>query len=162
MTSSFAVLVLRFDSVMFLKKYQFLFWRLLQNKLPTRDMFLSRGVMVANNDVNCVLCSRECESVNHLFCDFSYHVWMAINLWIGVVGPMQNNGIGHFLQFAGALKGKRFRRGRHVIWMDVVWVLWMTHNNIIFKEGVVDLIDVIANIKVLSWNWFVNRKGRNI
>lgn len=37
----------------------------------------------------------------------------------------------------------------------------MTHNNFIFKGGVVDLIDVIANIKVLSWNWFINRKGRH-
>lgn len=43
----------------------------------------------------------------------------------------------------------------------MVWVLWMTRNNIIFKDGVVDLVDMFANIKILSWNRFVNRKGKN-
>lgn len=36
-------------------------WRLLQNRLSKRDLLVSRGVIVANNDVNCVLC--ECEKV---------------------------------------------------------------------------------------------------
>lgn len=107
------------------------------------------------------------KDANHLFfsCDFSYHVWMAINLWTGVVCPMQNNGTDHFLQFAGILKGKKFRKGRHVIWMAVLHLLRMIDAIIIliiFKQQAdADLIDVIANIKVLSWNWFVNRKGRH-
>lgn len=58
------------------------------------------------------------------------------------------------------LKGKRNRRGRHIIWMVVVWVLWITCNNSIFNGANVDLVDVVAKIKVLSWKWFANRKGR--
>lgn len=57
--------------------------------------------------------------------------------------------------FLGGLKGKRYRRGRHIIWMHaVVWVLWLRYNNVIFQGGVVDFISVIAPIKILSWNWF--------
>lgn len=91
----------------------------------------------------------------------SYNVWRTVNLWSGAVGPLPNSGIEHFLQFiAGNLKGKRNRRGRHIIWMVVVWVLWITCNNSIFNGANVDLVDVVAKIKVLSWKWFANRKGR--
>lgn len=138
-------------------------WRLLQSRLPTRDMLLSRGVLNANSNISCVFCSRESEDTNHLFfsCDFSYHVWMTINRWTGAMGLMQNSGYNHFLQFADVLKGKKHRRGRHIIWMAVVWVLWLTRNDVIFKQQQVDLIDVVAKIKIFSWNWFVNRKGRH-
>lgn len=50
---------------------------------------------------------------------------LSIFNWTGVVGPMHNSGIEHFLQFADILKSKRSRRGRHVIWMTMVWVLYM-------------------------------------
>lgn len=29
-------------------------------------------------------------------------------------------------------------------------MLWLTCSNIIFKDGVVDLVDIVVNIKVLS------------
>lgn len=131
-------------------------WRLLQNKLPTRVLLASRGVIDANLGVTCVLCSRDVEMSSHLFftCGFAYKVWMAINLWSGAVGPMHDSGVNHFLDFAGSAKGRQRRRGRgrHVIWMATVWVLWITRNNVIFREGSVDVIDIVANIKVLSWN----------
>lgn len=37
-----------------------------------------------------------------------------------------------------------------MIWVAVVWALWTTRNNIIFKDGVADLIDMVTNIKILS------------
>lgn len=37
----------------------------------------------------------------------------------------------------------------------------MNRNNIIFKDGAVNLFDMIANIIILSWNWFVNIRGKN-
>lgn len=86
---------------------------------------------------------------------------MAINLWSGAVGPLHFSGINHFLAFARTIKGKKRRRGRHIIWMVVVCVIWMNRNNIIFKDGAVNLFDMIANIIILSWNWFVNIRGKN-
>lgn len=123
-------------------------WRLLQNRLPTRDLLLTRDILVGVNNAVCVLCSSVGESGNHLFfsCDFSYNVWLDINTWTRAVGPLQNCGVQHFLSFVGCLAGRRFRRGRHVIWMAVVWVLWMTRNKRIFNNGVVDYVDVIASI----------------
>lgn len=48
---------------------------------------------------------------------------------------LHDSGINHFLDFAGTVKGRKRRRGgRHVIWMGIVWVLWMTRNNIILEK----------------------------
>lgn len=67
----------------------------------------------------------------------------------------------HFMEFAGGLNGKKvYRRGRHIIWMAIVWVLWLTRNNIIFQGVVVDF-SVIAHIKILSCSWSNNRKCKN-
>lgn len=144
-------------------KISFFVWRLLQNRLPTKELLWQKGILVVPNDTTCVLCKREVESVVHLFfnCAFSYNVWMAVNFWTGAVGPLQNDGVNHFLQFAGWVRGKRNRKWRHVIWMAAVWVLWITRNNIIFKDGTANLIDVVADIKILSWKWFTNRNGSN-
>lgn len=67
------------------------------------------------------------------------------------MGPLHNSGVEIFLHFAGHLHSKiRKCKGRQVIWMAVyiVWVLWLTQNSAIFKGVVVDLIEVIATIKI--------------
>lgn len=144
-------------------KVSILAWRLLQNKLPTKESLANKGVLGANGSVTCIFCSRDTENHSHLFftCEFAYRVWMAVNLWSGTMGPMFNHGINHFLEFAGTIKGRARRRSRHIIWMATVWVLWITRNNVIFRSASADVIDVVANIKALSWNWFVNRGGKN-
>lgn len=106
-------------------------WRLLQNKLPTKESLANKGVFGPNGAVTCVFCSKDVENHSHLFftCGFVYKVWMAVNLWSGAVGPMHNRLIvvlTIFLYFAGTLKGRKRRRSRHVIWMATAWVLWMT------------------------------------
>lgn len=65
------------------------------------------------------------------------------------------------LNFFAVCRQPKRHRGRHVIWMGAVWVLWMLRNNIIFREGSIDLVDAMTTIKILSWNWFVNRREEN-
>lgn len=78
-------------------------------------------------------------------------MWLATNAWRGDVGPFRNSGIDHFLNFTGGLNGSGLCRGRHIIWMVVVWVLWMTQNNIIFNEGLVDVVGVLTQWVVFCW-----------
>ncbi|GAU13879.1 hypothetical protein TSUD_262060 [Trifolium subterraneum] len=42
-------------------------WRLLLDKLPTRETLFSKGILNNTNVRNCVLCSREIEDIQHLF-----------------------------------------------------------------------------------------------
>lgn len=46
-------------------------WRLLQIRLPTRDLLIRWGVLIANDYAKCVLCSRE--SVNANYISFFFH-----------------------------------------------------------------------------------------
>ncbi|GLT45963.1 hypothetical protein SLA2020_197560 [Shorea laevis] len=51
-------------------------WRLLLNRLPTKDNLLLRGVSLAPNTA-CVLCGAHLENVNHVFAK----CWRSQNLW---------------------------------------------------------------------------------
>lgn len=94
-------------------------WRLLQNRLSKRDLLVSRGVIVANNDVNCVLC--ECEKVATT-CSFLviFPIMCGLLLTHGqeLLDRCQNIAIDHFLLFASALKGKRYHRSRKTCYLD--------------------------------------------
>ncbi|XP_077237284.1 uncharacterized protein LOC143878956 [Tasmannia lanceolata] len=60
-------------------RYRITAWKAVQNKLPTKDRL---PFLDSNADLNCVLCNRERETVNHLFfrCGYSSWIWSSI-LW---------------------------------------------------------------------------------
>ncbi|WZZ00453.1 hypothetical protein YC2023_072781 [Brassica napus] len=52
-------------------------WLVIQNRIPTRDRLIQRGLQVDNR---CLLCNRNQETIDHLFfsCDFSYDLWKLV------------------------------------------------------------------------------------
>ncbi|KAL8516069.1 hypothetical protein ACS0TY_014665 [Phlomoides rotata] len=61
-------------------------WRVLKERLPTKDLLLLKGVNIPNNEQSCVLCGEMNESVRHILfeCQFSYGIWMDIFRWWGI------------------------------------------------------------------------------
>ncbi|CAJ2652624.1 unnamed protein product [Trifolium pratense] len=61
-------------------------WRLLLEKLPTRDALASKGIITNPHEFTCVFCFRFVENCPHLFfsCNFTRMVWNAIFKWMGV------------------------------------------------------------------------------
>ncbi|KAK2365229.1 hypothetical protein QL285_090004 [Trifolium repens] len=60
-------------------------WRLLNNRLPTKDKLICRGM----THLDSILCTSGCgvaETSNHLFlgCNFSHFLWCKILYWLGV------------------------------------------------------------------------------
>ncbi|XP_074278526.1 uncharacterized protein LOC141602112 [Silene latifolia] len=55
-------------------KHSFIGMLAMQDKLPSIERLISRGIMLINR---CSLCLRQCESISHLFftCEFSAQVW---------------------------------------------------------------------------------------
>lgn len=43
------------------------------------------------------------------------------------------------------------------IW-HVVWLIWLSRNNIIFNNGVFDLMSLLDLVKIQSWSWFSTHK----
>lgn len=44
-------------------------WRFLHKRVATKDHFFKRGILKEHNDLLCVMCMMEVESLSHLFGD---------------------------------------------------------------------------------------------
>ncbi|WJX70275.1 hypothetical protein P8452_54403 [Trifolium repens] len=43
------------------------------------------------------------------------------------------------------------------VWLATVWSLWISRNKLIFEGKDVSKNDVLSNVKLLSWSWFIYR-----
>lgn len=77
-------------------------WKMLQNRIPTKDNLIKRGVLTGDS-ITCAVCSHVEESVAHLFfeCDHFSKVWVDMLRWLGVSSMLHNNSRSHLLHFEG-------------------------------------------------------------
>jgi hypothetical protein len=61
-------------------------WRLLLEKLPTKEALFGKGIITDMMEKRCVLCLNHAESIQHFFlhCNVSNIVWCNIFKWMGV------------------------------------------------------------------------------
>jgi hypothetical protein len=133
-------------------------WQLLYDCLPTKDNLLRRGVLQHGSGDNCVLCDLHPESAKHLFLHSltAHRVWYEIFYWLGVVIVMTPNLMSLFDCFSDAAKNKRLRKGFRLVWHTAVWCLWRARNDAIFNGIKKGPIEIVEDIKVLSWKWRVD------
>jgi hypothetical protein len=51
-------------------------------------------------------------------------------------------------------------RGGLVVWNSFVWIIWQARNNCIFNNGTVFLDDLVEQIKLMSWKWFIGKVAK--
>lgn len=102
-------------------------WRLLQNKLPTRENLHIRGVLSSPYELSCVFCFGEIESATHLSCrcPFVRLIWRGIFLWLNVDGGMEDDVIVNFQQLSRTVRGKKASRIKHIFWIATMWQVWI-------------------------------------
>jgi hypothetical protein len=61
-------------------------WRLLLEKLSTREALFNKGIINNNIEKRCVFCATHDESIFHVFiqCSSSSTVWRKILTWMGL------------------------------------------------------------------------------
>jgi hypothetical protein len=59
--------------------------------------------------------------------------------------PVEN-----FLRFNSICGGKEGKKVSHIIWFAVVWCIWVEQNNILFIGKIINVSEVVDNIKRLS------------
>jgi hypothetical protein len=81
-------------------KVSLMAWRLLRNRLPTRDNLIRRRVLHLDAST-CVRGCGESETTLHLFllCDFSNGLWMEVRHWLGIYVVFPADLRQHFQQF---------------------------------------------------------------
>jgi hypothetical protein len=130
-------------------------WQLLYDRLPTKDNLHSRGVIQHVSDLNCAWCGLASETSKHLFlhCNKSIRVWYEVCKWLGVLMVMPPDIMTLFDCFNGVVRNKKIKKGFLLVWHTVIWVLWRTRNDVIFNGITKEPMEVVEEIKVLSWKW---------
>jgi hypothetical protein len=133
-------------------------WQLLYDRLPTKDNLLSRGVLNQTSDTNCVWCGETMESAKHLFlhCHKIIRVWYEVCKWLGVLIIMPPDIMTLFDCLCGAVRNKKKKKGFLLVWHTVMWVIWRARNDVIFNGILKDPLELVEEIKVLSWKWSVD------
>jgi hypothetical protein len=142
-------------------------WRLLLEKLPTREALFDKGIIINNNEKCCVFCSNNDESIFHVFiqCNFTTTVWHKILNWMGLNFFNSISVQQHFISFEELIKSKAnkvTKRYRHIIWLATTWCIWRWRNNIIFRHDRVNFSSLVDQIIYMSWFWFSARSRSNV
>jgi len=136
-------------------------WRLLRDRLPTKNNLLRRGVV----DAEAVMCVTGCgleESAPHLFihCPIFGTLWQHIRSWIGMSGVDPLTIDDHFTQFihsSGHSKARRFFL--QLIWLLCVWLVWNERNNILYNNIQANIDQLVEKVKFNSLWWLKANKS---
>lgn len=136
-------------------KVSILAWRLLQNRLPTKENLLTRGTIQTETNL-CVTGCGKAEYAVHLFlhCHILGTLWQHVRRWIGVSGVEPLSIRDHFVQFTYYLGGSRASRSFfQLLWLLCIWLLWNERNNRLFHNVHTTTFDLLEKVKHNSYWW---------
>ncbi|XP_058727126.1 uncharacterized protein LOC131598556 [Vicia villosa] len=131
-------------------------WRLLINKLPTKDLLKIRGMIFLDDSVKCAFCNSAHETLEHLFfkCYVVKLIWRDIAEWIGMSDVTEEDPMGSFMLWYNFCKNMKMKEGRlSCIWLAITWSIWIVRNSIIFRKDSWSVLNTIWFIKALVWRW---------
>jgi len=130
-------------------------WRLLRNRLPTRDNLLRRNILHPTTSL-CVASCDVVETTSHLFltCGTSFILWSFVWFWLGLYSVPPNEIRDHHLHFCYMTGLPRCTHYfLQAIWYACVWVIWKNWNNYIFKNEASHSFALLEKVKRNSFLW---------
>jgi len=136
-------------------------WRLMKDRLPTKENLANRGIISVDSRMCCAGCEHAGD-LKHLFLICLYHgaLWSLVQAWLGVEGVESQVISDHFSQFihyAGGLKSRR--SFFHLIWLLCVWIIWNDRNDRLFRNKQSSLPQLLDKVKSYSLWWL---KANNV
>ncbi|XP_006605024.1 uncharacterized protein [Glycine max] len=128
-------------------------WRLLWDRLPTKDN-LSRRQIQLDNDL-CPLCQTQPETASHLFftCDKVLPLWWEFFTWVKEGTVLHNSPMANFLHTSTTTGGKNITRRRKTWWLAATKSIWQSRNDLVFHNQAFDIHKLIDNSIFLTWTW---------
>jgi hypothetical protein len=134
-------------------KVSALAWRLLRNKLPTKDNLARRKIIFHDARLCVVFGCGGLETAHHVFlsCPAFAPLWGLVKSWIGISSADLNSLRDHFIQFIHSSGGTRVRRSfLQLIWLCCTWVMWNERNNRVFKTKEATTHQMLDKVKYHS------------
>ncbi|XP_058725893.1 uncharacterized protein LOC131597201 [Vicia villosa] len=131
-------------------------WRLLANRLPTKDLLVLRGISIPSENLNCSFCHIVPENRDHYFfaCPCVKRIWRDIAFWIGKDGIGEEESLSNFMDWHSFCKSKKVGvKKLDVIWLATTWSIWLSRNGACFRLEDWILDDLVWSIKCLVWRW---------
>lgn len=134
-------------------------WKLIQNRIPSKDNLQKRGVFFNHVDVCCKSCDGVLEDMWHIFgeCKVAKHVWKLVYDWLKC-DQVQGTNIGELLENHSKLPLKAERMICQMFWHCTVWHLWRARNESIYRNNSLSPWQIVERIKISTWSWL---KGKN-
>jgi len=130
-------------------------WRLLRNRLPTKDTLVRRHILIAE-DNTCVGGCGSRETAYHLLfrCDTFSSLWSVVLQWLRLSFVAPGSCRDHFTHF-GHLAGLPHSSYSflQLIWMACVWVIWKERNSRVFHQKITDYQTLADKVKLLPFQW---------
>lgn len=128
-------------------------WKIVCERLATKDNLLKRGICDGMGTGVCSMCLSPMTSSNHVLfsCSVALLVWQAICIWLDKSLLYSLVARDHFVEFVESKNGNVKRKLLGLIWQTTIWKIWKVCNGLIFKDISYTLNDLINDIKFCSW-----------
>ncbi|KAL4565096.1 hypothetical protein LXL04_029180 [Taraxacum kok-saghyz] len=143
------------------KKVNCFAWRIMLNRIPTKDNLLKRGVNVGS--ILCTVCEQSHEEVDHLLfaCKFAKEIWAWLIRWSGFGLPMPAN-FGDLCNYGETMKTEKWKR--KLFWAltyGAMWSIWGARNDLVFKNKRLTPMRTADDIQLNTFNWIKHRTNRS-
>lgn len=94
-------------------------WRVMWDRLPTRDNLRKRRIIGLDEESICALCGEDVETASHIFigCNKTREVWLAIYSWWDIAVTVHYCLREHFLHNPGLLIGIKGNKVANTLWI---------------------------------------------
>ncbi|GAU30513.1 hypothetical protein TSUD_18930 [Trifolium subterraneum] len=136
-------------------KVSVLAWRLLRNRLLTKDNLVARNIILPDASF-CVGGCGEPKTVNHLFlsCPAFAPLWLLVCSWLHINAVASEVLQVHFTQFVACLGGSRTRGSfLQLFWLCCTSVIWHERNNRVFKAEGTTMQQMLEKVKLCMYWW---------
>ncbi|XP_058764822.1 uncharacterized protein LOC131638284 [Vicia villosa] len=116
-------------------KLSFFGWRVILNRIATKDQLIKRNVVLDSNDNLCVFCHLHDETISHLFgsCSFMENIWNSVCKWLGDDMVLSVEDFKAYFYHAENIIQVVKRNILGVVWLVTIWSAWLVRNNCIFN-----------------------------
>jgi hypothetical protein len=130
-------------------------WRVLLNRIPTKENLSLRNVLGPGVHLGCGMCNRIGESALHLFlhCKVANAVWLKLMRWLDCLFITPPNLFVHWECWHGWERDKKVKKRKGVVWLATIWVLWNSRNDKVFNDAMVEVDVIVDEVIVLAWKW---------
>ncbi|KAL8508390.1 hypothetical protein ACS0TY_018850 [Phlomoides rotata] len=139
------------------RRYQAIVWKLLHNRLPTKEKLQRMGIIPVSEDIKCALCGEDDKTIDHLLgkCRIVHSIWAKIYEWLESSMVLHIDPRINLLQHSLILGRGKNERIASTIWICTSWAICNGRNNVIFREKNLQVERMICEIKARSWNWVI-------